>query len=763
MRLSTTFKLSSSVIIVSFSLVSLTVFKMNQAEKVRLLAIDNQSKLKYLGRQLARGSDYLTSEIRRYVQFGNERHFNNFWREVNETRTREVVEDLVKLNTLPNELQFIEKSKFYSDNLIKTEELAMMAVKEGDLDKARKLVFGNYYDQQKDLIMGNIREFQDAVHLRTQKEVDSENEKIAFYLFATNILLVVSAALVLVLQIGITRKRILNPLKELRSELKKISDDSSNLNINFSNKDELYELTESFKELIEQKFKFKKTLETSQRSLSNLISNLDGMVYHCKNDKDWTMDFVSSGSLELTGYKPEQIQRNNYISYNEIIHPDDREKVWNQVQEALRKKEPFILNYKIITSDGKLKYVWEQGRGVWLDDGELEGLQGFITDISEEVRKSQDLARSEKKFKSYFQMPLSGVAIFDAEGRWIELNDRMCEIVGYSREELMGFVWTEVTHPEDIEPCMRLIEEIKNEKRDQYRVEKRYVGRDGKITYVEAYVGCIRNEEGDPEYYVALIQDITLRKKQEAELDRYRNHLEELVEERNIDLVKTNEELEKFTYTASHDLIEPLRKVFTFGDMLKEACMNKLNAKEIGYIGKMQKAAFRMKILIDDLLWLSQFREKGESFELLDLNILIQEVLEDLEVQIKETHGNIQIYELPEVEADKIQMRQLFQNLISNGLKYKRQDVPPKIIIKSASVVNGHHNITIEDNGIGFEEQYAKKIFEPFQRLNRDSNTQGSGMGLFICNKIMRQHKGTLSVKSKPNEGTTFTISLPAK
>ena len=763
MRLSTAFKLSSSIIIVSFFLVSLTVFKMNQAEKIRLLAIDNQSKLEVLGRQLARGSDYLTSEIRRYVQFGDERHFNNFWREVNETKTREVIEDLVKLNTLPNEIKFIEKSKYYSDNLIKTEEQAMVAVKEGNLDKARKLVFGNYYDQQKDLIMGNIKKFQNAIHLRTQNEVDAANEKIAFYLFATNILLVVSAVLVLVLQIGFTRKRILNPLKQLRSELKNITDDSPDLNIKFSTKDELHELTESFKELMDQKLEFKKTLETSQRFLSNLISNLNGMVYHCKNDKNRTMDFVSIGSIELTGYKPEQIQINNYISFNEIIHPEDREEIWNTVQEALKKKAPFILTYKIITLSGELKYVRDQGHGVWLDNGELEGLQGFITDISEEVRKSRELERSEQKFKSYFQMPLSGVAIFDTEGRWIELNDRMCEIVGYSREELMGFVWTEVTHPEDIEPCMNLIEEIKNKKRDQYRVEKKYVGRDAKITYVEAYVGCIRNEQGEPEYYVALVQDISLRKKQETELNRYRNRLEDLVAERNADLIKTNDELEKFTYTASHDLIEPLRKVFTFGDMLKEACMSKLSDKEVGYIGKMQKAAFRMKVLIDDLLWFSQFREKGASFEQLDLNILIQEVLEDLEVQIKETQGDIQIYDLPEIEADKIQMRQLFQNLISNGLKYQRRDVPPKIIIKSNPVVNGCHEITIEDNGIGFEEQYAKKIFEPFQRLNRESDTQGSGMGLFICNKIMRRHNGALTVKSKPGEGTTFFISLPQK
>jgi PAS domain S-box-containing protein len=136
-------------------------------------------------------------------------------------------------------------------------------------------------------------------------------------------------------------------------------------------------------------------LKKSETSLFNLISNLDGMVYYCKNDKDWTMDFVSSGSLALTGYNPEDLERNNEVSFNDIIYPDDREAVWNEVQKALNKKEPFVLNYRITTSEGKLKYVWEQGRGVWSSSEELEGLQGFITDITKQVDAEQQVKNSQ--------------------------------------------------------------------------------------------------------------------------------------------------------------------------------------------------------------------------------------------------------------------------------------------------------------------------------------------------------------------------------
>ena len=140
-------------------------------------------------------------------------------------------------------------------------------------------------------------------------------------------------------------------------------------------------------------------------------------------------------------------------------------------------------------------------------------------------------------------------------------------------------------------------------------------------------------------------------------------------------------------------------------------------------------------------------------------------MLEDLEVQIEETAGSIQIGRLPEIKADKIQMRQLFQNLISNGLKYRKPDTAPKIFIKYSANNNGDgfHKISIEDNGIGFEQKYGVKIFEPFQRLHSDSNISGTGMGLYICKKIVTRHNGTISAESDLTEGTKITISLPEK
>jgi two-component system, chemotaxis family, sensor kinase Cph1 len=252
--------------------------------------------------------------------------------------------------------------------------------------------------------------------------------------------------------------------------------------------------------------------------------------------------------------------------------------------------------------------------------------------------------------------------------------------------------------------------------------------------------------------FVGVVRDITQRKKSINELESY-----------STELKLANEELERFTYTASHDLQEPLRKVITFGDRLKSSCSEKLEANEIEYISRMQMASFRMKNLIEDLLGYSQFNQKGICFEPINLNMIVQEVLDDLEIQIELTEGNIQIYSLPTIEADKIQMRQLFQNIISNGLKYKKPDTPPKIVIKSSPAESAFHAISIADNGIGFEEKYRDKIFQSFQRLHSDKNISGSGMGLFICQKIVTAHGGTITVKSELKKGATFTITLPEK
>ena len=199
-----------------------------------------------------------------------------------------------------------------------------------------------------------------------------------------------------------------------------------------------------------------------------------------------------------------------------------------------------------------------------------------------------------------------------------------------------------------------------------------------------------------------------------------------------------------------------------FGDRLKELNQN-LDEKSCDYIDRMQSATFRMQSLINDLLEFSKLTTEDSPFVKIDFNKIIEGTLSDLEARIDETQGTINVDTLPEVEADPVQMYQLFQNMVSNALKYRKDDVDPVIKISTQSGDDGNVTILIEDNGIGFDEKYKDKIFQLFQRLHGKNEYGGTGMGLAICKRIAEHHNGSITVNSTPGAGITFHVSLPTK
>jgi light-regulated signal transduction histidine kinase (bacteriophytochrome) len=221
-----------------------------------------------------------------------------------------------------------------------------------------------------------------------------------------------------------------------------------------------------------------------------------------------------------------------------------------------------------------------------------------------------------------------------------------------------------------------------------------------------------------------------------------------------------NQELKDFINIASHDLREPLRKISIFGSLLEEAT-GQLGQKEKSYIGKIKNSASRMESFLDDILELSLVTVQANPFRKVDLKKIIKQVTNDLEASILETNGIVECGELPSIEGDKFQIRQLFQNLVSNSLKFHRKEAPPHIKIASSHDTNGTWNITIEDNGIGFDQKFSSRIFKPFERLHSHSQFKGTGMGLAICQKIAIRHGGKITVQSQVGKGSTFTIALP--
>jgi light-regulated signal transduction histidine kinase (bacteriophytochrome) len=225
-------------------------------------------------------------------------------------------------------------------------------------------------------------------------------------------------------------------------------------------------------------------------------------------------------------------------------------------------------------------------------------------------------------------------------------------------------------------------------------------------------------------------------------------------------LRRSNRELEQFASVAAHDLQEPLRKIQAFGDRLQTRAASVLDGQSKDYLERMLNSATRMRSLINDLLTFSRITTKAQPFVPIDLERIVKEVVSDLEVRILQTGGRVERYPLPVVEGDAVQMRQLFQNLIGNALKFRKPDEPPVVTLEATNL-GSFVEVTVRDNGIGFEEVYLDRIFEVFQRLHSRQEYEGTGMGLAICKKIVEGHGGSITAKSAPGGGATFIVKLP--
>jgi PAS domain S-box-containing protein len=285
------------------------------------------------------------------------------------------------------------------------------------------------------------------------------------------------------------------------------------------------------------------------------------------------------------------------------------------------------------------------------------------------------------------------------------------------------------------------------------------VDQDGRVSWWATRLGPVKLQ-GEVRAATIIAADITPRKLAEERLRRLA-----------VELARSNAELEQFAYIASHDLQEPLRKVQAFGDLLVSTYQDQLGDEGRDFICRMQNATRRMQTLINDLLTYARVTTRARPFERVDLGEVAAQVVADLETRLRDTHGRVELGPLLVLDADPLQMRQLFQNLIGNALKFHRPDVPPvvqvsgQVLSEEAKAGSGlprkRYEILFEDNGIGFAEKYLDRIFAPFQRLHARSEYEGTGMGLAICRKIVERHSGSITARSTPGQGSTFVVSLP--
>ncbi len=339
--------------------------------------------------------------------------------------------------------------------------------------------------------------------------------------------------------------------------------------------------------------------------------------------------------------------------------------------------------------------------------------------------------------------------VIDAGGCIRVMNGAVTTLFGFTEGELLGRSIDTLESIDSDATITRALTAVSRRGaiRDQERVFRH---RDGGSVDVSVSISPV-SEENVERGAVVIARDIRERKRADEELRSAMTRLQQ-----------SNRELEDFAYVASHDLQEPLRKIQAFGDLLESKHGGSLPPQGRDYIERMRSAAKRMQVLINDLLMFSRVTTKAQPFVPVDLAAVAREVAKDLEIRAHDTGGHIEIGPMPAIDADPLQMRQLLQNLVANALKFHRDDAPPHVNIEG-SIDHGLCRIEVADNGIGFDQKYADRIFTVFERLHGRGQYEGTGIGLAICRRIAERHGGTITAKSTPGVGSTFTVTLPVR
>ena len=394
-----------------------------------------------------------------------------------------------------------------------------------------------------------------------------------------------------------------------------------------------------------------------------------------------------------------------------------------------------------------------------------------LTYQAKELERSKDVlelhvqARTKElqKLKTRYELILNsageGIYGLDLQGRTSFVNPAAAKLTGREIEDMIGKTEEELfTCDENKEGKESLAKDAEG----RHLAEQIFQRADG-IQFPVEYVRTPISEEGRLFGAVVIFKDITERKQTEETISR-----------KAAELARSNAELEQFAYVASHDLQEPLRKIQAFGDRLKSKC-DVVDLKDgRDYLERMLRAAARMQTLINDLLTFSRVISTNQPFVPVNLEILTREVLSDLEVRIEQTKASVELHDLPTIDADPTQMRQLLQNLISNALKFNKPDQRPRVEVSATvrkvpfSGMEGAPEaeecvLKVKDNGIGFEERYMDKIFAVFQRLHGRAEYEGTGVGLAVCRRITDRHGGMIEAESQLGEGATFIVTLPVR
>jgi len=501
----------------------------------------------------------------------------------------------------------------------------------------------------------------------------------------------------------------------------------------------------SFVDITERK-KVEQALRESEEHFRTLVENIPGAVFRCEPVPPWRTIHMSRGVEAISGF-PVIDFLDNTIIFENLEFPEDRKVLNRDMLTAIADKKPYVLEYHFRHADGSIRWAAERGRAIYSEQGEPLWLDGVIFDITERKRVEEALKKSEARFRSYFELPIVGFAITSVDKGWVEVNDCLCGMLGYTREELYQKDWIELSHPEDLSADLDQFNRVLAGEIDGYSLDKRFIRKDGEIVWTSISVRCVRLPDGSVDYIIAVALDITERKRAE----------EALREAQKLASIGT------LAGGMAHEINTPLQVVTG----ITERIIAQMESGELLDEGKLKRdiatvnrCGWNIAKIVRSVL--TYVREMRGQIAPHDLNEIVKDTLLLTEHQLK-TSSNISVRSnlgrnLPPLSCERNQIAQVLINLLTNA----RDAMPNGGEITIRTRYNAKQNrltLQVSDTGAGIPIEIREKIFDPF--FTTKEVGQGTGLGLSIVFGVVKAHGGEIEVESAPKQGTTFTIHLP--
>ncbi len=825
MKISTLFKACIFVILALFVLIFYSGRELLLSKEMHATMLENKERLETAGQQLGKGSDYLTNEIRRYTQFGDEKHFQNFWKEVNENKSREVADDLKLLGALPSEIEFIKKSKSYSDNLINVEQQAMEAVKKGELEKARKLVFGEYYDQQKALILGNIRKFQVAINNRTVKELEKAHNETNFYLSLSILLVCLIGFFVLFGFYFLGLKKLVPPLSKISEIISESLKSDSIIKVPYeNNKDEVGILSSAFNQLIYKRETLENELKASNKNLEKVVNKQTAQL---KTEAELYKILLTS--IQFQANSEEEIKKGLEILLDNICSvlnwdlghiyfvsgSGDKlisQSIWYSSDEA--RFEEFIS-----VSSG---YVYKKGEGlpgrVWKNKNSI-----WIENILTDANFPRAARVNNFNLKSGYAVPIllkdnvfAVIEFFsemqrNSDQRIINLLENIALQIGKSFERLEQDKLIRDTSKEAVSERARLskimenlidgliiidsqgiIKSINSAVTNQFGYSSsELIGQNVKMIMPEPYhsehdqylksylttgkakiIGMGREVVGLRKDGSTFDLDLGITQLDTHEGTSFIGTLRDITERKRAEqeIVVAREEAVKasrakslFLANMSHEIRTPMNAVLGYSQILLR---NKhLDRETLDSIRTIDNSGKNLLKMINEILDISKIEAGKMELNLsdFDLNTLIDNLDSMFELRCRQKQLKWTI----DAPSGPIIVRadevKLRQVLINLlGNAVKFTD-SGEVTLSIKALENNHYRFNVTDTGNGITKEVQSTIFEAFQQEEEGAKKGGTGLGLAISKKQLELMSSELHLESKVNEGSSFyfTITLP--